>query len=412
MYLKISLNKAIISIERLNRKNTSMKKIISQIKSFIKETDKILLFLCILISALGVVLVSSATNSGESLLSRDARVMMLAVAVGIVMALIISVIDYNFIVRLWPIIAGVCILFMLLLFIPGVGVGPPERPDAKTWIKLGSSGLFFQPSELVKIGFIITFTMHIDTVRDNLNSVKNVLFLCIHGAIPVLLVLVSGDMGSALIFILIFIVMLFTAGIQLRYFAIGGVLVAAAVPIAWKYVLSSIQKDRIYAIINPEEYPDIIYQQQQGLNAIKSGGIFGKGLFNGVYTKIVPENENDMIFSVIGEELGLVGCVLTLLLFIAIVIKIIRIGKKSSDNTLILLCTGVATMIASQVVVNIGMCLQLLPVIGITLPFLSAGGSSNLCIYIAIGLILSLHRHTQERDIVNFRVKNISTPFD
>lgn len=389
-----------------------MKRIITQIKSFIKETDKILLFLCILISALGVLLVSSATGTGEAMLSRDARVMLIAVVAGIVMSLVISVIDYNFIVRLWPIVAGVCLLLMLLLFIPGVGVGPPSRPDVKTWIKLGNLGLYFQPSELVKIGFIITFSVHIDATRDNLDSIKNLLFLCIHAAIPVLLVLVSGDMGSALIFIIIFIAMLFTAGVKLRYFALGALIVAAAVPFVWKFVFSSIQKDRIYALFKPEDYPDIIYQQQQGLNAIKNGGIFGQGLFNGKYTQIVPENENDMIFSVIGEELGLVGCILTLVMFILIVIKIIKIGSDSKDNMVMLLCSGVAAMIASQVIVNIGMCLQLLPVIGITLPFLSAGGSSNLCIYIAVGLILSLRRHTLEREISNFRIKNISTTFD
>lgn len=389
-----------------------MKRIITQIKSFIKETDKILLFLCILISALGVLLVSSATGTGEAMLSRDARVMLIAVVAGIVMSLVISVIDYNFIVRLWPIVAGVCLLLMLLLFIPGVGVGPPSRPDVKTWIKLGNLGLYFQPSELVKIGFIITFSVHIDATRDNLDSIKNLLFLCIHAAIPVFLVLVSGDMGSALIFIIIFIAMLFTAGVKLRYFALGALIVAAAVPFVWKFVFSSIQKDRIYALFKPEDYPDIIYQQQQGLNAIKNGGIFGQGLFNGKYTQIVPENENDMIFSVIGEELGLVGCILTLVMFILIVIKIIKIGSDSKDNMVMLLCSGVAAMIASQVIVNIGMCLQLLPVIGITLPFLSAGGSSNLCIYIAVGLILSLRRHTLEREISNFRIKNISTAFD
>ena len=389
-----------------------MNKIITQIKSFIKETDKILLFLCIIVSALGIMLVSSATGSGEEMFSRDAKVMMLAVSAGVVASLIISVIDYNFIVRLWPIIAGVCLLLMFLLFIPGVGVGPPERPDAKTWIVLGNTGLFFQPSELVKLGFIITFTVHIDSVRDNLNSLKNVLLLCIHGAIPVFLVLISGDMGSALIFIMIFVIMMFSAGMDLKYFGLGALMVAAAIPVAWKYILSSIQKDRIYAIINPDEYPDIIYQQQQGLSAIKSGGVFGKGLFNSTYKNIVPEIENDMIFSLIGEELGLAGCILTLILFIAIVIKITHIGKKSNDSTVSLLCSGVAAMMASQVIVNIGMCLQLLPVIGITLPFLSAGGSSNLCIYLSVGLILSLHRHTQEREIVNFRIKNISTAFD
>ncbi len=389
-----------------------MKRIISQINSFIKETDKILLFLCSLISALGILLVSSATSSGGAEFSRDAKVMMIAVIAGVVMALIISVIDYNFIVRLWPIIAGVCLLLMLLLFIPGVGVGPPSRPDVKTWIKLGDLGIYFQPSELVKIGFIITFSVHLDNVRDNLESLKTLILLCVHAAIPAFLVLITGDMGSALIFIFIFIIMMFIAGVKMRYFAVGALLVAAATPFIWNFVFSSIQKDRIYALFKPDEYPDIIYQQQQGLNAILNGGIFGQGLFKGRYSDIVPEIENDMIFSLIGEELGLVGCILTLIMFVLIVIKIMKIGTDSKDNTVLLLCTGVAAMIASQVIVNIGMCLQLLPVIGITLPFLSAGGSSNLCIYIAIGLVLSLRRHTLEREITNFRIKNISTAFD
>ena len=389
-----------------------MKRIITQIRSFIKETDKILLFLCMAISALGVVLVSSATRTADTTFTRDAKVMLIAVATGIVMAIIISAIDYNLMVRLWPIIAGACLVLMLLLFIPGVGVGPPSRPDVKTWIVLGSSGLYFQPSELLKVGFIITFAVHIDTVRDKINSLKILIPLCIHAAIPTLLVLVTGDMGSALIFIFIFIAMLFSAGIKMRYFLFGGLIIAAAFPFIWKYVFSAIQKNRIYALFSPEDYPDIIYQQQQGLNAIKNGGVFGQGLFNGRYTQIVPENENDMIFSVIGEELGLVGCILTLVVFILVVIKIAKIGIDSKDNTVMLLCSGVASMIASQVIVNIGMCLQLLPVIGITLPFLSAGGSSNLCIYIAVGLVLSLRRHTLEREITNFRIKNISKTFD
>lgn len=389
-----------------------MKRIIAQIRSFIKETDKILLFLCIIISALGVLFVSSATRTAEENFTRDAKVMLIAVAAGIVISLIISVIDYNFIVRLWPIIAGACLLLMLLLFIPGIGVGPESRPDVKTWIKLGNLGIYFQPSELLKIGFIITFAVHIDAVRDNLDSLKNIILLCIHAGVPTLLVLVTGDMGSALIFIFIFIAMLFTAEVKMKYFIAGGILVAAASPFIWNYVFSGIQKSRIYALFKPEEYPDIIYQQQQGLNAIKNGGVFGQGLFNGRYTQIVPENENDMIFSVIGEELGLVGCIFTLILFIVVVIKIAKIGIDSKDRMVMLLSAGVASMIASQVIVNIGMCLQLLPVIGITLPFLSAGGSSNLCIYIAVGLVLSLRRHTLEREITNFKIKSISTAFD
>ena len=390
-------------------------KIITYIKTFIKETDKILLFLCLLMSVFGVLLVASATADGSATFSRDAKVMMIAIGIGIVTALIISMIDYNFIIRLWPVIVAVCILLMLLLFIPNVGVGPQGREDAKTWIKLGSSGLYFQPSELLKIGFIITFAVHIDTVRDNLNKIKNLLLLCAHGAVPVMLVVVTGDMGSALIFLIIFVLMLFSAGVHIRYFLLGLAAVGAALPLAWRFVLSNIQKDRIYALFKPEEYPDIIYQQEQGLKAIVNGGIFGQGLFHGQYTQTpnyVPENENDMIFSVIGEELGLIGCILTLIVFILIVMRIINTGKQAKDGTVSLMCSGVAAMIGAQVVVNIGMCLEVLPVIGITLPFLSAGGSSNLCIYIAIGLVLSLRRYTLEKDVVNFRFKYISTSFD
>lgn len=387
-----------------------MSKIISHIKTFFKETDKILLFLCMLVSAFGVLMVTSATrsSSSENLLSRDARVMLLAVAAGIVIALIISAIDYNFIVRLWPVIAFVCIVLMVLLFF--IGTGPDSRSDVKTWLMLGNTSLYFQPSELVKIGFIITFSFHLDAVRDNINSLKNVILLCLHGAVPTVLVTASGDMGSALIFIIIFGVMMFAAGLYLRYFVLAFALIAAAAPIVWKYVFTSIQKDRFYALIYPEEYPDIIYQQQQGLKALKAGGLFGQGLFKG--TVYVPESRNDMIFTVIGEELGLIGCFAVLLLFCFIIIRILKIGKNAKDGTVSLICSGVASMIGAQVIVNVGMCLQLLPVIGITLPFLSAGGSSNLCIYISVGLILSLRRFSAEKDIVNFKLKNISTPFN
>jgi rod shape determining protein RodA len=393
----------------------------SSLRFAFKETDWFLYLTCILTSAFGALMVYSATRNkaldAGTFLSRECLIMVIASTVGIAFCLVISFLDYDSIIRLWPIVAGVCLLLILLLF--PFGDGPSDRPNARCWLpilKLGDTKVNFQPSELAKIGFIITFSVHLDTVSDNINALKNVLLLCIHGAVPVILVIVTGDMGSALIFLIIFVVMLFSAGVSLKYFLLGGVFVAAAIPLMWNFVMTSIQKDRILALFEPEKYPDIIYQQEMGLKAIRNGGMFGMGIFNGTYTQSptasVPENENDMIFSVIGEEFGLIGCILTLIVFVVIVIRIITIGKNSRDNTVTLICSGVASMVAAQVMVNIGMCLELMPVIGITLPFLSAGGSSNLCIYIAVGLILSLRRHTLERDIVNFRYKNISTPFD
>ena len=158
-------------------------------------------------------------------------------------------------------------------------------------------------------------------------------------------------------------------------------------------------------LLYPDLYEDIMYQQTYGLEAIRHGGLLGQGLFKGSYTQagLVPESENDMIFTCIGEELGLVGCVVCLLLLLAIAFRIIQIGSRQLIGSTELMCYGMATMIAFQVLVNVGVCLKILPVIGITLPFFSAGGSSTLCLYIGIGLILSFYRASKEKEIVNLR---------
>ena len=390
-----------------------MKQILKEIKHFIKETDKTLLFLCILASTFGSVSVMSATkwtaNDG-GMFSRDFIVMVAAICAGIFIALVISVIDYEFILKLAPLIGLVCIGLMVLLFI--IGVGPLERPDAKTWIKFGS--IYFQPSEIVKIGFIITFGVHLERVKSNINHPFSILQLGLHAIIPVGLVIKSGDMGSALVFIIIAIAMLFIAGLHWGYFLAGGLLVIAALPLAWIFLLDNIQKERFLALAYPDLYPDIIYQQKRGLAALGGGGVTGQGLFNGSLTQTpnaIPEAENDMIFTVIGEELGLIGCIAALLILTFIVLRIINTGRHDNVGNIKIMCYGVAAMIAGQVIINVGMCLMLLPVIGITLPFFSAGGSSNLCIYFAIGLILSFYRYNQQRDLIHVSQQNIYNPF-
>lgn len=393
-----------------------MKQILKSVKNFIKETDKILLFLCLVTSLFGSVMVLSATlhTAAEGTrFTRDFKVMIAAVCAGLIAAVIISAIDYEFIMKMWPIIGAVSIGLMLLLLVPGVGVGPAERPDAKTWISLAGGRIFFQPSEIVKIGFIITFGVHLQKVKGNINHILTLIPLAIHAFIPIALVVKSGDMGSALVFMIITVVMLFVAGLHWLYFVAGGVLVLAALPLAWIFLLENIQKSRFLALIYPELYPDVIYQQERGLAAIGGGGLTGQGLFKGNFTQlgIVPESQNDMVFSVVGEELGFVGCVIALLLLTLIVIRIARTGKHDKVGNTKVMCYGVVAMIAGQVIINIGMCLQLLPVIGITLPFFSAGGSSNLCLYLAIGLILSFYRYNQQRDIVDIGFANIDNPF-
>ena len=392
-----------------------MKKFFKAIKNFIIETDKVLLILCALASTFGCIAVLSATlwtaDEGEKV-SRDFTVMALAVSVGIIMSLIISLIDYEFIIRMAPLIGLFCIGIMIITMI--FGVGPPERPDARTWLKIGSTGIYFQPSELVKIGFIITFGVHLEKLKNNISHPFSVIQLGFRAVIPVALVMKSGDMGSALVFIIIAVAMLFVAGIHWGYFVGGAVLLLAVTPLVWMFIFDKIQKQRFLALIYPELYPDIIYQQKRGLMAISGGGITGQGLFNGALTQTpnaIPEAENDMIFTVVGEEFGLVGCTLVLLILTFIVIRIARTGKHDKVGNTKIMCYGVAAMIAGQVIINVGMCLMLLPVIGITLPFFSAGGSSNLCIYIAIGLILSFYRYNQQRDFINVSQQNIYNPF-
>ncbi len=383
---------------------------------FLRETDLYLLALCVAASVAGIIAVFSATRfgleAGEAI-SRDAIVMIAAVVLGLAVCLVISAIDYEIILKLWPVVAGVSVLLMLSLFI--WGTGPTERSDVITWLpfKIGSFSIYFQPSELLKIAFIITFAVHIELASDRLDKIVNILLLCIHGAVPTLLVVITGDMGSALVFLMIFAVMMFMAGIKLRYFAIAILTVVAAFPLVWVKVFNDIQRDRILALIYPESYSDIIYQQLQGKNAIGSGQFTGAGLFNGPYTQngVVPEAENDMILSVFGEELGFIGCMFVMVLFLLMVFRVIKVAQMANDNPGKMMCIGVAAMIASQVIVNVGMCLMLLPCIGITLPFMSAGGSSNLCIYIAMGVVFSVYRVNADRTPVDFRMINVRTPY-
>lgn len=394
-----------------------MERLRNWFKLYFKETDKLLFFLSLIASVIGAVMVYSASmyKMQPGKLHHDVKIMILISIVGLLMCIIISFIDYEFIVKMWPVIAIVCIGLMLALF--KWGIAPPSRPDSRVWLQFGgSNGYTFQPSELLKIAFIITFAVHIDYIKNEevIKSFKQVLLLGVHGLVPILLVMKTGDDGSALIFMLIFLGMMYAAGVHWGYFLAGFTAVGVAFPAIWalgdKFILSQDQKNRFLAVIYPELFAKKeAYQQNQGLAAMGSGGFFGSGLFKGPYTQNgqIPESQNDFIFTVIGEELGFIGAFLVIALILAIIIRIIMNGKNSNDTVSHIMCAGMASMIAAQTVINIGMCLQLLPVIGITIPLLSAGGSSSLCTYIGIGLMMSIYRFNQKTPISDFRYQNI-----
>lgn len=380
------------------------------IKKTIRQTDILFLVVCLALSVFGIIMVSSATFEGESYFSRDAKVMVLATCMGLFAAMVISFIDYDIILKLWPLVGLACIVLMLGLF--PFGVSPEGRSDAFSWYKIGS--LYFQPSEIVKIGFIITFSFHISKVKHHISSLKHVFFLCVHAAIPIFLVVITGDMGSALIFILMFIGMMFAAGVHWLYFPAGALAVAASSPVIWLKVFDDIQRNRILALFNPEAYPTEIYQQNQARKAIINGGFSGMGLFKGQlsHSTLLPERQNDMIFSVVCEETGFIGALILILLFLLLAFRIIRVGKRSGNFAAEMMCYGVAFMILSQAIINIGMCTRLLPVIGITLPFISAGGTSVVCLYLAMGLILSIYRSSSDIGYEDFRYARMARSYN
>ena len=389
-----------------------MRKIFPLIKQFTDETNKFLLFLITAASIYGILMVHSSTRfmleDGQTIF-RDAVVMIVAAVLGIVIALVISAVDYEFVTKLWPIIGVVCVVMMIITLI--FGAAPEARPDSKCWLKFGT--VYFQTSELVKIGFVITFSMHLELLKDKINDFRSLLLLGVHAVIPIGLVVLTGDMGSALVFVFITIAMLYFAGLHIGFFAAGGILALAASPLVWMFVFSEYQRTRFLALFRPEEFADEAYQQLKGLNALGSGGFFGQGIFKGTYTQngIVPEQENDMIFTAIGEETGFLGCIITLALLFLICFEIIKIGKNTREFSTQMICYGMAAIIAAQVVINVGMVLMLLPVIGITLPFFSAGGSSTLCLYVGVGLVFSIYRFNRSREVVNFRLSGIASPF-
>jgi rod shape determining protein RodA len=267
-----------------------------------------------------------------------------------------------------------------------------ERMGNKNWIILGPVSI--QPSEFAKIIFIITFSSHLKKVQNYINTPRALIPLALHFGVLFALVLLQGDLGTALVYVFILLVMMIAAGLHWLYFAIGGVGLIVAAPFIYNYLLKDYQKLRILAVYDPAVDPlQYGYQTLQSKITLGSGGISGMGLFKGVQTQysILPEKQTDFIFSVAGEELGFFGVTAIILLLAALIIRILYISKTSVDDYGSYITAGVAAMFFFQAAENIGMCIGLLPVIGITLPFFSYGGSSILTCMMGIGLVMSVN---------------------
>lgn len=372
------------------------RRFINTVADYTRETNKLLLILCIVASLCGCGLIYSAIRANGS--TRTVIVQLGAVLIGVIAAVVISLVDYNKAAKHPLIFVTVEVLLLAVTFFFGYA---PEGTENKAWIEL-PLGMSIQVSEIIKILMILTFSHHVQSIpKDEINRPKNVIFLAIHGLLPPIAVMVmQRDLGTVTIMLFICLFMLYAAGVKLRWFVCAFAAIAAASPFIWFYGLSEYMRQRFSIIFNLEsDAQGLGYQQLLGLNAIGSGGIFGEGYLHGTYTQagLPPKAYNDFIFTVAGNEFGLVGCVSVLLILLAIIIKIMMIGVQSKDIQGKVICFGVFGMFASQIMINIGMVLSLLPVIGVTLPFFSAGGSSLVVMFVSIGLVLSVYRNRYKR---------------
>lgn len=367
-----------------------MKKFWINAKAYLKTIDLWMLLMCISCSAISCVCQYGIYKAGFTATSRPFMMQVIMSGCGILTAYGLSHLDYHLMCKLWKVHMPLCYVLVILTFFIGI---QPEGTDDKAWLDLGFTTL--QPSELLKLSFVLIFAMHLAYVKDNIKNIKTLLLLCLHGIIPVGLIILQGDFGSAIIFLAIFLVMIFTAGLPI-YYILGGVgILAVGVPVFWHFFLPDYLKNRFYIALNPALDPlGDGYQQYQGKIAIGSGELFGRGLFNDqMYS--VPECYNDFVFSFVGQVFGFVGCMVVVILLVSICMKMIITGIGAKDPMGCYICIGVFTIFFTQIVINILMVLCLMPVIGITLPFFSSGGTSVLVCYVAIGMVMSVFRHSK-----------------
>ena len=365
-----------------------MEKLWPIIKKFCKEADMLLLSLCIICSIFGIIVIHSATLTYDNS-NKYVFVQSLSLVLGVMFFIIFTVLDTENLAQKWIYLVIFNVVILLLLIPFGVDGGTGN----KGWLRFAGIGI--QPSEVVKVVYIVLMAYQITYLKkyNDFNAPKSVLQLLVHFILLFgMIVGISSDLGSALIIMFIFIITLFVSGIKWYWIGAGIASGAAMLPFAWKYLLHDYQKQRILAPYDSSIDPtgdSITWQANQSKMALASGKLTGMGLGNGTQTQssALTGKHTDFIFAVIGEELGLIACMLVILLLVAIMIRCCIIGIRSGKTFDIVICFGVAAAIFFQTFINIGMCIGITPVIGITLPFFSYGGSSMFTTFAAVGLV-------------------------
>lgn len=354
---------------------------------------------CLASSALGLLLLAGIAHSGMAS-AAQLRVQALATALGIGAGVAVSLFDYRWVAARYKLYIPVGVGLVALTYLVGMRRQDALAVDDQAWLAIPFTGLTFQPSELLKLAFILSFSLHLSQVHDRMHQPGTVAALCLHGAVPTALVMGQGDHGTALVFVFIFLVMIFVAGLPWKYIAMGAAAGAAASPVAW-LLMGDDKRQRILNIFTASgDASGIDYQQNLGIMSIGAGQVWGRGIFAGEHN-YVPELRNDFIFAFAGEALGYVGCLGILALLGFLCLRILWDAQRAADLLGRFICLGVFAMLSFQVLVNLGMCLRLFPVVGITLPFISAGGTSVVSTYLSIGLVWSVRLNSRSTLFLN-----------
>ena len=361
------------------------------IKEFFQRADIFLLVMCILCSIFGITMIEKAVTGmyeggwNMSVPAKYLAVQIGSMILGIIAFVLFTVIDVDLVARQWKLL----MLVDLVLLVALVLFGEDDGTGNSAWIRFAGIGV--QPSEIIKVIYIIVAARQMTYLKEykDINSFFSVVqmaahFLLVFGSI----VVVSSDLGSASIILGIFIVMFFALGVRLYWFAAGGAAVAAAIPLLWNYFLKDYQKKRLIAPYDPSIDPDgwgITWQTTQSKMPLASGRL--TGVEEGHTPSVFTGKHTDFIFSCVGENLGMIGCIVVILLLMILIIHCVRVGLKSGRTFDMLVCVGVAAAVTFQTFINIGMNIGITPVIGITLPFFSYGGSSMVTMFAAMGLV-------------------------
>ena len=373
-----------------------MSRFLDELKDFWKKGDIFLLILCLIVSGFGCVFIASATSAdkfGGNI--KYIIIQLAATGLGVMMYALVSSVDLDFLSEHRMVMVAFNCALLLMLISP---LGTDHDSGNRRWIDLGFISV--QPAEICKITYVVIMASVMSAHQNRISSLPSVMHMCLHlGLLVGLNMVLSGDAGVSLIFVFIFIGMAFGGGVSLWWFVLAIGLIVAAFPILWQF-LGEYQQNRFLILVDDTIDPMGInerYHSMMNLRSLTGGGLTGQGLFNGNRTQSgsLFAQHTDYIFSSMGEELGFVGCLAIMIMEMAIIARCIYVGMHCQDYMRRLVCYGAASALMFQVMINTGMCIGVMPVIGLTLPLISYGGSSVVSIYAMLGLVSGAHARPQ-----------------